>query len=235
MKRYMKTEVKMKRKLLFTILTMFIFSLSITFAVGAAEVPWLTETYNVSTWAAAVDQSINDSDFAVGPPLPISAYSWVGVSDGYDLNWGSATAEITDTTMYLSLNFRHDGHNDGYASFNGNYTAIDPYFVYSYNLLSSGYQTSFNIGVWDLTTSTSLYSLDIRNGSDVLYIPTTVGNDIRVTFSLDTDAYNTRHIGTSTLTYSMSTAVAPEPVSMVLFVTGGALLAGRRLLKRRRS
>lgn len=51
-----------------------------------------------------------------------------------------------------------------------------------------------------------------------------VGHNIEVNFGIH--HYNTD----GSLTYNV--AVVPEPISSILFVTGGTLLAGRRLLKK---
>lgn len=234
-----KKEVKMKPKLLLSILTLFIVSFSMPFAVRADVVPWNTEVYEVYTWAGAYGgPGFSDED--TGPPLPISAYSEDYYDDYGYLNFATAAAEITDTTMSVSLDRRSDGLNYANTSFSGNYTAVNSYFIFSYDFShylgeAIPYRHFLYIDIKDLTTSTTLHLSDNYAGSDVLYIPTTVGNEIDVYFRFGTGMTN-RYKYSDTLTYSMSSsAVVPEPVSSILFITGGSLLAGRRYLRKKRS
>jgi hypothetical protein len=228
----------MKRNILFSILILFIVFFSMPFSVGAAVVTWNTEVYTAQTWAG-VYGGPGMSDVATGPPLPISAYSEDYYFDGTDPNLATAYAEISDTTMYLSFDYLHDGLNLGNASFSGTYTAVDPYFIFSYDFSyvwgppSSVYGHFLYIDIQDLTTSTTLHLSDNKAGSDVLYIPTPVGNEISVNFIFGPH-YANRHSYSDTLTYSMSSAIVPEPVSSILFISGGTLLAGRRYIKRKK-
>jgi hypothetical protein len=133
----------------------------------------------------------------------------------------------------------------GYTAFSGTYIANLPYFVFSYDYFinpepESRKPFSFTIEVNDITTLTNLFSYTINEGevseeSGAYYIPTPVGDNISVEFKLTlghggSDTYGGR---SSYVNYNMTTVV-PEPLSSILFITGGALLAGRLYIKRKK-
>lgn len=129
------------------------------------------------------------------------------------------------------------GYSEGYASFSGTYSANDSYFVFSYDYLLTG-PFMFNITITDLTTSANLFSQNISSPKDeagTYYIATPIGNNIGVDFSLILNRTHWDGWATSTVGYSMNTApVVPEPISFILFLTGGLTLFGSRYLKRKK-
>ena len=122
------------------------------------------------------------------------------------------------------------------AEFNGRYIANDPYLMFQYDYTAPSFGW-FNLSVSEYRNNVlyqSLYTVSFINesSSNTIFVPTTIGSDIKVQFDIAVLTDRNQTVPrTSTLNYSMSSAVAPEPVSSILFVTGGTLLAGRRLLR----
>jgi hypothetical protein len=215
-------------KSFFSIIIYFFIIHCLSPGVHAGEVPWSYENYSTSI-AVGDDFLINlyDSDSASGPPLPISAHaSWESiVYPGWEMN---AYSGISAATMYIECNpLRCTGKN----TFTGNYIADNPFFLYEYNY-ESPYFVPYSIEVINVTTATSLFLFHTAySDSDIFYIPTPVGDEIRVHISM----VMPEHISglDATLNYSMSTTpVVPEPVSSTLFIIGGAALGFRRLRKK---
>lgn len=112
------------------------------------------------------------------------------------------------------------------AEFDGTYVATDPYFRFQYGFTEAG--ADLSIDVWNNTTYSSIFNQSFNSAStDTLLLPTPVGDEIRVRFKLS--AFNDNASGN--LDYAMS-AVAPEPVSSILFLTGGGVLMGSRFRKK---
>ena len=130
-----------------------------------------------------------------------------------------------------------------YAVFQGEYTAANPMFQFTYGLSSYDPHSgvfydgayapdggfSFGLNVYDLTDSIILYSGLPPDNSDIINVSTPVSHDISVSFSMEFSGAN----GTAILHYS--TAVVPEPVSSTLFVIGGATLGFRQWRKKKTS
>ena len=138
----------------------------------------------------------------------------------------------------------HSGTGRGYTQFLGTYTSNDSFFFLSYDALLkplSSYTThSLTINVNDLTASSVLFSQTITTDTvGSYYIPNPIGDNISVDFKLSLNKtvnqpWLENLLVTSSVNYDMSTAaVAPEPISSILFITGGTLLAGRRYLRRK--
>ncbi len=96
------------------------------------------------------------------------------------------------------------------------------------------------MNVNNLTTSEVLFSEVVTtDAAETYYIPTPVGDDISVDFKLAVSTthggFDPRYTRTSSIDYSMATAVAPEPISSILFLTGGATLGIRRFRKSKKA
>ena len=205
--------------------------ISITSAAMAGTAPWTSQTYTAYSAAGesllpgCIGGDMCDIDESSGATIPVSA----SASYFYPGYPNSASSEITASTMYTEAMVTGIQVVRAYASadYTGNYVSDDNFFVFSYD------GELDHLTVNNVTTSTIL--LDISTtGSSTYYIPTAVGNEIEVSFGTSIgEITRSSQSGSSSLTYNMSTAVAPEPISSILFITGGTLLAGRRYIKRK--
>jgi hypothetical protein len=66
-------------------------------------------------------------------------------------------------------------------------------------------------------------------------VPTIAGNEIAVDFGAKASASTEWDAQSENVRLNFSMAVTPEPVSSILFVTGGILLAGRGYLRRKKT
>ncbi|MBI4688419.1 MAG: hypothetical protein HY756_11720 [Nitrospirae bacterium] len=83
-------------------------------------------------------------------------------------------------------------------------------------------------------TGRGSYFFEAGHLSDTISVPITAGHDIGVSFGIKQIALvRDKGEAVSNLSLSYNTAVAPEPVSSILFLTGGALLAGRQYIRKR--
>ena len=216
---------------------------------GAGTVPWVTEEYRAYAqsrgWLGDIQQEL------WGPPLPISAYA------SGDPSFSFASSDITGTAMSIwTYDESHSGAlfypdlSNANADFSGSFMAVDPLFQlsYSYNAvvnindrdnLGPGSDDKYWINIYDVTSSTSLYSNTVifnsgsSSGSNILNISTPLGHQISVDFGIQAGSYNGAfRSDETTIDFTYSTAVVPEPISSILFVTGGALLAGRGFIRR---
>lgn len=223
----------MKIKLFSTIIVYSMIVLLPIMAVAAA-VPWTSESYR-SYSLVSVQDGGSDSDEMLSSSPPVSASAFWSESIG----GGSVYTEMTSTSITYSGDLYADMFEEtkgtNTAEFLGTYTATSPYFLFSYDNVPSSYNF-LNLTVKDMITSSYLYNGDIRGTGDLM-ISTIAGNNIEVAFnfSMTHVAGPTRLNNITwgdTMTYGMTTIV-PEPISSILFVTGGTLLAGRRLLRRK--
>jgi hypothetical protein len=85
-----------------------------------------------------------------------------------------------------------------------------------------------------LTSETNLLDISLSDGSNNISIAVPDGDNIEVFFGVqaisDPPPYKVGATRNAALTFSA--AVVPEPISSILFITGGTLLAGRRYIKR---
>jgi len=232
----------LRKSLPFLFITMVL--LFIPIIVFAYPVPWTTESYRTYAYTD-IDGALANSEENFGPLLPItaSALSTKPVGSGYFIIGSYAHSEITSSGMTIET--RANGYGDvagrnvADTSFTGIFTASAPLFQYSFSY--SGDQDvdrGFTfITIDDLTASTTLFSQNITTDStNIFAIDTPVGHSIRVYYGMSIgvlDSYPGLASNNLTQSLTYSTAVAPEPVSSILFVTGGALLAGRRFLRRK--
>jgi hypothetical protein len=229
--------MKKKIKALFSLSAAMVFLLLLPVMANAESVPWTTEVYTAGVSSMGVNR-----DIQYGPPLPISASFSYSPTGGIE-NTGSST--ISSTYMDVdAFSFNADYRVSAEAKLLGTYIApaADPFFQFTYD----GYYTSVDPGyisehyawltITDLSTSTVLYdnsSLTLDNNTYTIEVPTIAGNEIEVNFGAKVYASRFIYSQTENVRLNYSTAVAPEPISSILFVTGGTLLAGRRFLRRK--
>ncbi len=205
---------------------------------SADTVPWSTDQY----MANAHYGSTTTGTPVFGAPLPITDYYQSQIS------WHNRSySSVTDSSMYVSANSGYaDYHVWAEASFSGTYTASSVYplfqFMYdgTFTYQNPGDKSDYYawLTVTDLTTSTLLYdnqSLTLDGNQYTVGFETIEGHDISVDFGAMASASRFIEDGAVTnVTLNYSVAVAPEPISSILFVTGGTLLAGRRFIKRKK-
>ena len=227
-----------KIKKLFSIAIYSFLLLSSPLIAYADIVPWTSESYNAyvniyeynDNGNLIFDTSIEN----YGPPLPVSAsYNYDSGSGSY----GSASSFISNSNMYVQV--AANENNPGY--FLGAYAEV--YFEGSYTASSDFFQLSFDndtdplssiLYVFDETDSSLLYNDNMHSNSGILSIPTKKGNDIYVNYYLGINVGQVPS-NSASLDYNMAVtpAVVPEPISSILFVTGGGLLAGIRFIRRK--
>ena len=225
---------------------------SVPVIAGAQSVTWNSEQYRAYSLMENFTESEYAEDEKFGPPLPLSAgaYDSSGFAD--------SSAGISDSAITVGT-YNASGKTInvyGIGEFSGTFTASQPTFNFTYDYLYTcggmaggldcdNSDQAFWLTVDDLTAGANLYSNTLmfaggflydESGSDNIYVNTLIGNEVQVTFGSELASYtpenNYKSYGkTMEMTYSMS--VAPEPISSILFVTGGTLLAGRRFMKRK--
>jgi hypothetical protein len=209
-------------------ITLFISLFLISSIVGADVVPWTTEQYTAEA----------NGNMSYGPPFPVVSGASVGSNNSF--------VQILPTEMYVKAkSFNSGAYFWAYADFYGTYTASssNPYFLFTYDgtYTTQGWGYTQIHDAWlevkDITSNTTLYNdtqLALDGNSRLIYIPTISGHEISVAFGARAAA--DCYIGCTqeesvSLNYAM--AVVPEPVSAILFATGGVFLAGRRYLKQK--
>jgi len=218
-------------KKFFPICSVIISLLFLPVLIDAAAVPWNSQTYSV--WVRAY--TTGDIDSASGLYSASAFLDSYCCSGGWEYGSSYADGSLLDVTatsqgVYAS--------SQAFAEFEGTYIAHDPFFLFSYDLIRN--HSEGVIGNWgtiliqDETTLSTLFSWEgLFSDSDVLSIPTKIGNEIYVNFSIDAYAgsgvIGLPEVNSATLNYTMS--VVPEPISSILFITGGGLLAGRRFIR----
>ena len=243
--------------------TLFLVSMVMTFllilpVMASAAVPWSTETYRAYAYAQTVWKCMSGSQWVpcsnhgegeqetFGPPLPISAILY----DEYNRSQSNITGTQMTIVDYNELDASsYSITSASSAEFSGSFTAVDPIFqfTYAYDYRAKKGDDKFYITVYDATDSVSLYDYTLilpdaygatpASYSDLLNINVQSGHVINVNFGIMGKSYAEYYpfspydSTTINLTYSM--AVAPEPISSILFVTGGTLLAGRRFIRRK--
>jgi hypothetical protein len=225
-------------KILSSVIMVVISLCSMPLMAIADTVPWSSELYiaNASSLSAGTP--------VYGPPLPIS--------DSYTLpsspaNTSSST--ITTTNMEVqSTGFSTDLPVWARASFSGTYIApaVNTLFQFTYDgTFTSLYPSTSSaryawLTVDDVTTGTVLYdnsSLALDGSVNYIGVSAIAGHEISVDFG----AYSKSYVAPGSaigpnyekVSLNYSTAVAPEPISSILFLTGGTLLAGRRFIRRK--
>jgi len=193
-------------------------------AAGAEPVPWSsTSYYEIYLYQAEFEWPI----IKRSPPysLPLSE----------SIRDGEFGLTVTADTGYLYAYAKGGSSLDARAYFDGNFVANQPFFILDYSAYAyegaPWYLGDVYISVRNATTNTLLYSFDSDTSSlfqNTININTPVGDTISVLFWTQA-----RTEGEMSLTYSTA-AVVPEPISSILFVTGGAILAGKSYIKRRR-
>jgi hypothetical protein len=208
----------------FLCIPIILFILALSFRVEAAPVTWSSESYSVYSWGV----NTGGFDSASGSTLPVSSLVDLNLYGDYEY----AYAEITAASMYIeTIAGGMTGHSEAHAGASGTFFAVEPYFVFTYDFTEGGNTpTSQGISITDVTDSTTLFSQNYFDSSDSITVPTALNHEIHVSFGM-TSAIGVccgqgEKSSQGTLNYSM--AVVPEPVSTILFITGGAVLAVRR-------
>ncbi len=206
----------------------------------ANAVPWTSETYTAFACASNdhlpgppnPDASCYGSyeTYSYGPPLPISAIISFTEETAHPTR-GSANITSSDMSVYA-----HSHHSDQLAAssaeFSGTFIAIDAPFLFTYELaLNANELNDAWLTVTDQTSGSILadYTLQVTSNPTLISVGTPDNHVISVDFGVETAGF----LGSSTLNYA--TAIAPEPISSILFVTGGTLLVGRRFLKKKKT
>jgi hypothetical protein len=201
-----------------------------------AQIQWNTQQYTAFAYGFEHDGYDPGPVTQYGPPLPVSA------SANYSSKFVYFDVNSTITNSTIDLHVYKCGslcEANVSAEFLGTYTATSssPLFQFDYSLagdVSGRISRNYFLTVYDLTDSTSIYSnsaLQFSNTPVTINVPTTAGHEISVNFKLSNyfGTYAYPETNNTSMTYNM--AAAPEPISSILFVTGGTLLAGRRYLK----
>lgn len=215
-------------------------------AATADPVSWDAQNYrayaysSVSEFVGPGEYIIYDEDSQeiFGPPLAISASasaSWPLINPQVGAS-AASTVSTADMQVSTGANACCDlvGYSNAIASFVGSYTAATPYFQFTYSYTGNIDEAFDNAWFWvnDLTMGTNLYSLGLGAfSSNTISVSTPLGHIIEVSYGQEMDST----YGGRTNTLSYSTAVVPEPISSILFVTGGTLFAGRRIKRRKKT
>jgi len=130
--------------------------------------------------------------------------------------------------------FRSSAHADSIHDFHLYVKLYQPH----YTSVNPGFRSEHYawLTVTDITTSNVLYNnpaLTLDGNTYSLGISTIAGHEIGVDFGAKVLASRDMYDQNEIVRLNYGTAVAPEPVSSILFITGGTLLAGRRLLRRK--
>lgn len=215
----------------------FVFLLVCPLIAATDPIAWTTESYRAysiaSGYSTNVGGIVSDSDEQFGPPLPIGTYAYVSDISGLDVySWSDIYQ--SGSSYVMQLRGTGNGNTREDASFLGTYTATLPYFQFTYDLSGNklwfGSSTLSVYDVSNLSSPITLFNQSLSTGTNTFAIGTSLGSNIKVEIISSTWAQNTA--SSRSLSYSMST-VAPEPVSSILFITGGALLVGRRFIGRK--
>ena len=237
----------MKKKIkILLVSTVMMFLLTLPILASADAVSWSTETY--SAYAYSQYNSGQNQQEVFGPPLPISAYA----SSNFGID--ASSSSITSTGMNIwshaePTSVMWSANSNAVAEFSGTFTAVAPVFQFAYAYAYDAYggtsaqysgNDKFWISVYDSTDSISLYNYTINftsdgSASDVLNIYTSSGHNIDVDFGIQANSYliDNKQVDGASINLTYGTAVAPEPISSILFITGGSLLAGRRFLRKK--
>lgn len=205
----------MKIKTIISAITAAILFGVLPLAANAADISWSTENYYVYSYGYDGSNTTYLEDSATSSlSLPITVEA--GTGDPCPESY----AQITSSTMYTRAYAISPCNADSGASFTGTFLSAMPSFTFDYSLDNTVGMTSLYVN----DNGTEIFNEFLSAGSDTLIIPITVGNTIEVGFGQG--AYNSD----TTLNYAM--AVAPEPISSVLFVTGSAILGFRQLRRK---
>ena len=220
----MKSKISKELFPMITILSI----LCLPLIAGAAAIPWTQAEYQ--TYATVYNDVFWDFDENVGPSFPLSAY--YNYDNGFG-TYGTASSNITESHMDVQAS-SYEMISGADAIFIGRYTGTSDLFQFVYDVNTGNYPLWFS--VYDYTTSSNIYDYQLSTGSGVLSLNTPVGHDLQIDVILSAGVDSSNQGPTTdnaSLNYNMSLLSAPEPISSILFITGGTLLAGRRFLRRK--
>ncbi len=213
---------------------------------GAVQVPWSYEWYRAYADGYAVlhgggDEWLTDETTGPAPPLYAEVEDYTG--DAFRA-WSTIETSLMETYAYIG-GYELIG-TDAYATgeFRGQYTADRPFFKISYDYIYYSFHSQTDtvyskawLKIDDLTNPENLFDgtfeLSSNTGSGVLTIPVPVGHELEVNFGINSRSSTRWDSGHLSFNYNM--AVTPEPVSSVLFLSGGATLAIGYFRKRKKS
>ena len=212
-----------------TVITILLF---LAVRADAVAVPWSSQSYSV--WAKAY--TTGEIDSASGPLSASATVDSNCCADGWEYGYSHANGSFLEVAASTQGTY---AYSQAYAEFKGTYIASDTTYFYSYDLTRN--YSGAVVGNWgsiliqDKTASSTIYSWSgMLSDSDAISIPTAVGNEIYVNLSIEATATSGSlgfpEVNSATLSYT--TAIAPEPISSILFITGGTLLAVRRFIRK---
>jgi hypothetical protein len=224
-------EVAMKKIILLVIGVMLVsapvFSYDINDAVGDRLGQWKFEVYGIDVSTSGTNLVYDiftnypiNSTVTVGTWKTFTGDLALSVTDNYDWSYGVALTDhdgLAKGTVYSNaawhISNEYEPINDGY-----NYTYNENQIV----TLRSG--SVFGVGS---VTSSTIDTLGAPNGPDYK-ITVTIPN-------LSGYVPDFKHTYWASATCANDFVGAPEPVSTVLFITGGSVLLIRRMRKARKS
>ena len=232
----------MKKMRVVTVLIMWVFFLMLPSVGGAEPISWTSEDYTAYVYLQSANESSTSGGF--------------GFAQQSLFSYARSYIQLIDPSDY-TIRMRHELGGpapDAYVAwgtFLGTYTADMPtlQFLYDYSLSAPTRTTccgedTIQLTVDDSTTGQILFDSSLFDPADtystgnVISINTTPGNEINVSLSFETAGYkpsNISNMNISHLVYSMQSApVVPEPISSLLFVTGGTLLTARYYKSRKK-
>jgi len=196
--------------------------------------------------------SLSNLDY---PPQSASATAWISESQGYlnaivdnglsdpsTYSYASSLARYYDIytatapLLIIDYSYTYDIFAQGRASdaVAGNYVDFS-IIVQDQTTMEYLFPVPFNpevpyIFYDDVFVSGADSSSKSGSGADTLYISTPVGHDISVYVSAEewANAYGDAKAGSTSFSANVDITVVPEPISAVLFITGGVILGFRR-------
>ena len=218
--------------------------LFIPISAFADAVPWSSTLYTAEAGR------ITTYNIQSGPVPPVTA-TWYWQPGFYSSSY--ANSSITSNSMYVqSTSNNPDLEVRAIAIFSGTYLSNAAPFQFTYDGSYTSMDTSTCsdcyklqehyawLIITDLTANNNvLYynnSLTLDSSTNIVEIPTIGGHEIKIDFGAKafTEIELNPNWSTDTVTLNYSMAVAPEPISSVLYISGGALLAGRRYLRKKK-
>ncbi len=221
---------KKMKTIILAITTAILFSV-LPLVANAVDISWSSEKYKVIVTA---DPGISgppdniDKTVASKDNLPISA------SAG---SCPEAYAKITSTTMKSlaydgTLGPCPTGISSAVAFFEGTYNSTEPKFKLDY--LVNYDSVMPYLFIWENRVNEDdppKHNISLSSEERSEELDVAIGQEITVRFGISIHGDN--NATTEMTHYATSEADAPEPISSILFIIGGATLGLRRIIKRK--